>query len=309
MTKATQTLAIIFAALLLISAGNYFFSGKSQSKAFSSKIVEFDSTSVNKLIIYRPDKDAIEVSKQDGTWKVKSGENMYDADPTAVTQAMNSALDLKIKSLATRKQEKFTRFQVDDSSGTKVNFQNGDKVLSSLIVGKFNFVSQTEFNTYVRATDSDEVFAVEGFVGSSYNKDIDAWRNKKVWSFKDSEVSEVAVTMPADSSFTLTRVGANDWMSGVDTLKGGVSAQILRNVARLNAVGFIENKDVTSFGEAPYSVKVTLDNGSTKSVRLYPNPDDKSKFIATAADFPYVFTLNKSTWKSSVFKDRTKFSE
>ena len=309
MTKATQTLAIIFAALLLISAGNYLFSGKSQSKAFSSKIVEFDSASVDKLVIYRPDKDAIEVSNQNGTWKVKAGDAMYDADPTAVKQALNTALDLKIKSLATRNQEKFTRFQVDDSSGTKVNFQKGDKVLSSLIVGKFNFVSQTEFNTYVRSADSDEVFAVEGFVGSSYNKDMDSWRNKSVWNFKDSEVSEIAVTMPADSSFTITRVGANEWMSGMDTLKSNISSQILRNVARLNAAGFVENRDVTSFGEAPYSVKVSLDNGTTTSVRLYPNPDDKSNLLATATDFPYVFTLNKSTWKNSVFKDRTKFSE
>jgi hypothetical protein len=50
--------------------------------------------------------------------------------------------------------------------------------------------------------------------------------------------------------------------------------------------------------------KCILKEENKKTLRLKPFEGDTTAFEATAPGYPYVFTLSKSMWKSSVLKSR-----
>lgn len=307
MTNATKTLAAIFSVLVLLTLINLAFSGRSKSAAFDTNIVAFDSTKVDRILIQQHDKNPVELVKRGEEWKVvhDSTNNEYPASESAVQQAISEALGLQVKSLVTRSPEKFSRFQVD-STGTLVEFFRGSNLLDGLMVGKFNFVSRSEFNTYVKGDDTDEVFAVEGFVGSSFNKDLDAWREKQVWDYAPKEITQVSFTYPADSSYSITRVGDDAWVSAEDTLKTSSVNSLLSNLGRVNASGFSYDYEPGDLGTARFQVRFTLDNGSQKAIRIFDKPDDGARLLVEASEYPYVFEMTRSSVESNILRPRSK---
>lgn len=305
MTNATKTLSAIFVIVLLLNLGNLAFSGGSISAALASKVIEFDKSAVNQIIVKQPDKPQIVLEKTGDRWEVL-GENdhRFEADSQAVKQALEQGQNLKIKSLATRNEDKFSRFQVD-STGTRVEFFKDAKKLAGLIVGKFNFVSQREFNTYLRSTDKNEVFAVEGFVSAAFNKDMDGWRNKRVWDFERDAIQQIDFIYPADSSFTITRIESGAWMSESDTLKKTAVNSTLTNLSTLRAQGFDVEKDLNTFGQATFTITVHLDSGQKRNLMIRGQDEDGAHFLAKADDFEYVFTLGRENTQRNVLISRS----
>jgi hypothetical protein len=308
MNNATKTLLIIFTALTAVTALHFAFGGKGSSAAFSSAVVSFDSTKVTRVVITPSGKPATELEKDGAVWKVAgTNGNAYPADKATVMGALGELLGMKVKAIATRDTAKFSRFQVD-TTGTLVELYTGDKRTDAVILGKFNFVNRQEFNTYVRNASKNEVFAVEGFLGSTFGRETDNWRDKNVWKLDEKAVRQVELSFPGDSSWAAFRADGDKWLSGTDSLDTYKTESLVRQAAAITVGQFDETVSPEQAAAGlSITVKVTLDNGTTRELKLGQHPDDGAYYRGVADGYPYVFKLSRSSWDTSVLKGRKAF--
>jgi len=307
MTNATKTLTGIFAALLLITAIVKWGDNRSSSEAFRSKLVRVDTASVNMIVIEKPGNNALELREEQGIWQVTDSrsENWYEADQNTVGRALDRLNNLNVKAVATRNPDKHTRYKVD-STGTGVSLYNeNENLLAGIILGAPNIVSQREYNSYVRPVDENAVYTVEGFLNATFNRDLEAWRNKQVWELDRNRISRVDFLFPGDSSYSVQQVGEYKWISEEDTLKSGPVSTMLDRLSTLQASGFVDSDSLTTenFGSDLYAIHIQLDNGGQKKLRIKPS-ENKAEFAVVATDYPYVFTVNKAAWNDVVLNPR-----
>jgi hypothetical protein len=264
-----------------------------------------DTAMVNKMVIDKPTEGKkVTLQKNDAGWKVSGATNTaYRADAQQVDQAIERLAHLQVKSVATRNPDNYTRYKAD-STGTKVLLMNDDKQLAGVIIGAPQFVSRREFNSYVRPINDKSVYAVDGFLGSSFSAEVDQWRDKGVWKLDKGQITGIDFQFPADSSYHIKRVEKNKWISNGDTLKESSVRSILNQFSPLRVQHFVDSLSASNFGEKLYAVQLHMSNGSQKTLRLKPFAGDTTAFEATASGYPYVFTLSKATWKNTVLKAR-----
>jgi len=310
MTNATKSLLIVFVSLLVITGLVKWAGNSSSSEVFQTQIVEVDTAQVNRIVIETPTQNrTITLRRGDPGWSVTgsgSGES-YPADAAAVERALGQLNELNVKAVATRDPEKHTRFKVD-STGTRVTLYDEDNELAGLVLGAPQIVSRSEFNSYVRPSDEDAVYTVEGFLGSTFGRDLDGWRDKIVWELDQDRLSRIDFLYPADSSFSIEKAGENNWVSGEDTLQSGPVSRLTSRLATLRAGGFVDSLGTDRFGSELYAIQVRLDNGVQKTLRLKPAGDASNEYRAVATDFPYLFTVNRSSFDSAVLRSRKELT-
>jgi hypothetical protein len=307
MTKATKTLAGLFGILLLLSGLRYATEQGSSSKALSGPIFSVDTTQVTRIEIETKSNGTVLLEKSGQGWNVLSedGTASYPADSKVVSGALGQLAEVQAKALLTRKVEDYPRYEVD-STGTFVRFFDGDKEKGAIILGKFQFLSQNDINTYVRPANSDEVYSVDGFLSSTFDKKANDWRNKQVWNFDRNSVIGVDFILPADSSFSMSKANS-DWFARTDTLASGKVNSALNTFANLRAVGFVDDQTVAQMRDARYRFTVKMDNGSQQQLFMKPSESKKTELIAWSPSFDYVFTLNKSSISKNLLQTKQDF--
>jgi hypothetical protein len=156
----------------------------------------------------------------------------------------------------------------------------------------------------LRKADEDDVYAVEGFLSASFNKDIPNWRDKQVWEFNQQDIQRVDFLYPADSSYSIQRAGADQWTSNGDTLATRLVDNVMSRLANVRASGFVDDSSPDNFGQEQFAIQIQLANGMQHTLRLRPDADQDNRYRAVASDYPYVFTLNKNSWNNSVLRSR-----
>jgi hypothetical protein len=306
MTNATKTLSIIFVILAAVTGAYSWMNQSGTSEGLRTKLVEINPDAIDKIVIDNKGRDyPVTLQKEGDIWKVTSreGDQLYPASSQAIASAMEQLNSLNIKALVTRDPKKHVRYQVD-STGTDVTLYRGDTEAAHVILGKPQFVSRSEFNTYMRRADEPEVYSVEGFISAAFNKDIENWRDKQVWKLDRNEIDRVDLLFPADSSYSIERAGQEAWTSNGDSLKTRLVDSMINQLTNLRANGFVNETSPSDFGKEVYAMQVQLSNGVQRTLRIKPDPDQKSTYQAVASDFPYVFTLNKNSIDNSVLKGR-----
>jgi len=308
MTNATKTLGIIFVILLVLTGMVEWLSGPDSSEAFSKEILSYDPAEVSRVEIDNPNRDyTVVLSRSDTSWTVSSSQTdkQYPANSRLVDSSIRTLNNLKLKAVISRDTSDFTRFKVDQTGGSKVRFYTGNEKVGELIIGSPQFVSRTKFNTYVRPADVEAVYSVEGFVASNIDRDVNSWRDKRVWKINRNAITQVDLLYPADSSFSIMKAEPQKWVSVGDTLDQTKIDRLINQVADFDANDFVDSLTTHSFKDPIYTIKLHLDSGVQKSIRLKPEPAEDSNFyIATATDYPYVFKLNKSTFDNAVLYGR-----
>lgn len=310
MTNATKTLGVLFVGLTALTGLTAWLQGPSASEAFRRTLVALDTAAVQTLIVQpTPDEAPVRLARADAGWTVQRGPDgpAYPADAEAVRRALDALAALRANAVVTRQPEKHARFQVD-STGTWVTARDADgNALAELVLGRMHFAQRRQPNTYVRPAAEPAVYEVEGMLNTRFNNDVEGWRAKRVWSLDRSRITRIELDYPADSAFAIERAttaAGTAWLSRGDTLQTGAVGQLLDELATLDAAGFADDLTPEAFGAAPYLVRLHLDNGTQRAVRLRPAEDDASVYRAVATDYPYVFEVRASTWDRRVLQGR-----
>lgn len=329
MTNATKTLALLFAGTLVLALATTWSWSTTSSAAFQEELLAVDTSAVQAVRIERPDGPSVRLERTSDGWSVTPSDTSvtYPASSQAVRQVLNTLPTLEVGAVATRQPDKHPQYGVDSTGTTVTMLGAEDEPLDQLIVGRTRFrrpqsgaQSQNPLRrrrrrgtpiTYVRAPDRPDVYSIEQPLRSVTSRSVDDWRDKKIWGVARSNIQQIDLRYPADSSFTIQRVASSDtsttsdaWVSAGDTLSQSEVSSMLRILSSPRADGFAETTSPDDFGEAQYEVRLQLTDGSQRSIRLRPVPNAQ-RYLAVADGFPYVVELQQRRWDRSVLRGRS----
>jgi hypothetical protein len=306
MTNATKTLLALFATLLALTLGVRWTQSPTASEAFQGPLLTVDSTQIAGLSL-RPQAPSspLQVARGDTTWTVRPPDTSaaYAADRPTVENALQTLLSLTPSAVVTRQRSKHARYGVD-STGTHVAVQTDDgKTLRTVIVGQSQPGSRRAApTTYVRIAGRPDVYAVNQMLASTLPTSTAAWRDKSVWRVDRARITRVDFAYPADSSFSIRRVGGGTgWVSSGDTLASRAVSRLLRPLSVLNANGFAEGRSPSQLAPR-YTLRLHMEDGTTRAVRLQPT--GSGTYHAAASGYPHVFTVSKNRWDRAVLQPR-----
>ncbi len=257
-----KTLSIIFAVLLVLVVITRVIDKSTGSNTLKSVVFDINTDEISSVVIYPKmlKGDKIELKKNGENWTVIEFGKSYNGDASSIQRLINQVNQLKPLRLAARKSDQWGKYELTDSLCSKVQLMKGTKELASLYIGKFSYRQAKQnlammqqqnpyyqqprgtMTTYVRSGDDNEVYAVEGFLGSMINRDGNAFRNKKLVKVNKTNINKITFTYPADSSFTMV-LNEDKWMSDGIALDSASVVKYLSKIQNLSASGFTdENK-------------------------------------------------------------------
>jgi len=230
-----KALSVLFAVLLVIVALIEFTDSKKGARTFKADLVEVETENVTSIELYPriTGHERIRLFRENEEWKVESEGKTYNADQAVPGDLIAELNGLKPQSVVATSDDRWNRFEVTDSLGTRVKLYNQDNLLADVIIGKFTFSQPRNMTSYVRLAKDDEVYGVEGMVGMSFNRDLKAFRDKTVIQSNSSDWSKLSFSYPADSSFVLEKVNEK-WMVDEQQADSAAVVQFFNSITRLN---------------------------------------------------------------------------
>ena len=200
--------------------------------------------------------DTTVLTKDGETWKVDGD---YYADENTVSTLLNTLKGIKPSRLASRSEDTWKDFQVDESGTRVVAFENGDKALD-IILGRFNVEGQRSFYSYDRLHEESDVYVAKDFMKMSISTGNQAYRNDDILKVNKDSIASIAFNYP-DSAFTLSKQDAT-WMVDAMPADSAAVAKYFQGVRFVTSKQFAENPD------APVQYDVTFQSTSGQDKQL-----------------------------------------
>jgi hypothetical protein len=274
-----------------------------ENATLRSRIAEFDTSAVNKIIIYPKTlkTGSFEFERSKNKWLVKQGDIVSATQEGAVQNIFGEVLNLKPQSLAAVKKSQWKEFELTDSLATRIKFlDRKGKTLADLMVGKMSYRQQdnpyagyggnnVQVTSYVRLYNERNVYAVEGFISFTFNTKFDDWRDKTFIRSDKKDITKITFTYPADSSYTISKNG-NVWQIA------GQTADSARVAGYINSLGLLYGQNIKDNYQpvmSPvYQMLVEGNNLLNISVKCYKN-EDNDEFIVNSSLNPDVYFSSK----------------
>ena len=200
----SKILLIVLILLVSIFILSRLFRAPSLESNLRKELISLDTATVDEIkILTQKQGGEIKLSRQGDTWRVNKAQQQSETDRGLVNSFLGSIKSIKPLRLATRKKEKWEEFNVGEK-GIHATVYGGGKKVADLIIGKTGFAQGGSY-TYVRISDEDETYAVDGFLESSFNRSFNDWRNKTVLKLKKEDIAKITYQYPADSGFVVEK--------------------------------------------------------------------------------------------------------
>jgi len=281
-----KKLAVTFLFLLLLVAVVIILDNTGKESTFDQQIVSIDSTRVSKIILYPKSNNHKEVKlvKQHDKWQIQTASNKFkNVPPEKVNELIKAALKIQPLRLAAKNEKKWKEYQVD-TSGTRVEMYEDDDKTLDIVIGKFMFQEPQSMTTFVRLTNENNVYAVDGFLEFIFNKTAESFRNEILVNLVNDEINKVSLNYTTDSSFVLEKVNGK-WFINGESADSAKTADYTRTLSNLRSPEFA---DVQIKGQKSGSIKI--ESAGNKSVELNIYPDG---VIASSANKDEVFYAGK----------------
>ena len=244
---------MLLLGVLVVLVGIYlvvkFTDSSGRSKSFRSELVSVNDEAVTKLEIMSPS-DTTVLEKNGESWKV-NGE--YVADPATVSTALKTLQSIKPSRLASRSEDSWKDFQVDNTGTRVVAYEGGDKTLD-IILGRFDMEGQRSFYSYVRLSEESDVYVAKDFMKMSISTGSKAYRNDDILKVNKDSLTAIQFNYP-DSAFSLIKT-ENQWL--VDDMPADSAAV----AGYLNGLRFVTSRNFADNPDAPAVYNVVYETAS-----------------------------------------------
>ncbi len=269
-----KVLLAILLVLLFIFLGKRFF-GSSGERNFRDILVAVDTAQVNKIVIYpksAAESDNINFTKTGTGWEVARAAVKDEANISSVKGMLGNMINMKPKRLVAKSSDRWVQYEVNDSLGTRVQAFANDELVADFVLGKFNFQQATRsMSNFVRLTEDQEVYSVDGFLSSSFNQEFNNFRDRTFVNLTPENITSVRFEYPADSAFALNKIESEWQIDGAQADSAAVSNYLsgLRNMTNSEfADDFVpEGKSVA------YQLAISGDNMQSITVSAYLEED------------------------------------
>jgi hypothetical protein len=280
-----KTLLVVFIVLGLLFVITRFTSQKKSNRSLQTDIVQIDTSQVSSMLLYPVSEKGSELlfERKGPGWTVSDGAIVASADDRSVLGALVEIQNLKAEQLVARSEDKWEEYQVNDSLGSRIILKEGNKTLLDLVVGRFHYQPAQGGNnmygqnrgtakTYIRLTNEEEVYAVEGFLAMSLNQPFERWRDQTILNLNTSQLSRIIYDYPADSGFIAERAEAG-WMVAGLLADSASMATFVNQLARKSHIQFEDQ--FQAVGDPVYTATFEGDNMKPVQVKAYEQPGDE----------------------------------
>lgn len=315
-----KTLVLILAVLIIFTAIVVFIDTKKGDRSFRSQLIDVDTLKITKIVITprsNPTSD-IELIKKDNKWIVSKNNKEFSADYNVIKHILSTFSSMKPLQIAARTKDKWKEFEVTDSTATIVRIYKGKKKVSTLYIGRFNYIQpknqspysyyygqQGTMATYVRESKDPNVYLVEGFLAMTFNRDVNDFRNKTVIRFNTNDINKITFSYP-DSSFFLVKDN-NKWKVNDQPADSASVANYLSSMAWLNSYSLVDDTKPTT--KPLMSVKFEGNNlAEPIEVKAYQVADTNYQFLINSSLNPENYFSGKDNdLKNRIFVGKSKF--
>lgn len=289
--------AVVFFGLLGLTLWAVNSGNRQPQSSGEIPSIELDQNTVTTLEITRPQNEGDErvvLSNVDGAWRVTDPVDAT-ADQNNVESALNRLGDLRLTRIVATQPENYARLQVDDTSAVRVIAKAGEETLIRLMVGKYG-----SGMTMVRIDDRAEVFGASGSLRYAFDRELKAWRDRKVVSVEAADVQSIRFESP-NGTFDFKREG-DGWaaVEGKKALGDFDPKQVagrLSTVARLTASDFAPEETSEAragLTEPKATVIMTLAEDQPAIVlELGDNTDEANELYLRRQGNPTIYVVSK----------------
>ena len=303
----TKWLVIIFAVLLLLVVLVLPKRDTKTNRSFNSDLANFEVDNVTAIYIYpKSSDDLITLEKEGDSWNVISPEGVtYSADVSQAENMLTTLNDMTAKRLVARDKSNWAQYQVNDSTGTRVQVLVGKKVVTDIYVGKFDYQQPQNANpysrqqgimtSYVRLTDEKDVYAVDGFLSMTFGRSANDLRNRKMVQFDRESATRFAFVTP-EGNYNLIKQDSTWLLDGIIP-DSTAMADFLSNIHNVQSGNFLNSADVLN-QDAKYMLTIEADN-LTEPIKIQ----------AFVSDTTNRFAISTSQNKGSYFSGKNGLFE
>ena len=306
-----RNLLIIFGVVLIVFLIAWFYAKDRGESTLRNDLVEVDTSKISAMYIYPliNGRKEIKLVKSDGKWMIELNGKLEKTEKNTV-QTMLIELDkLRPQRLASNSEEKWERYEVVDSLGTRLKIESDGEIVTDIILGKFDYNQQTRVaSNYVRLTDETKVYVVPGYVSMSFNKEADAIRDRSmIYAENTDDWSKITYTYPGDSSFVMTKSEGRWFMNGMIT-DSISAANYVSSLSRLGGSGFVDNFN-PGMMQPQWTIKIEGVNTPAITLEAFENPENNDYVIESGERKGTYFSGTEGSLFTRVFVGPSKFAQ
>lgn len=313
----TKTLII----LLLILGGIYLVTKltEKEERTFRSEMATIDSAKVTKMVILPKlgsDGKEVTITKTGYEWKLESEGKSYKADPSSIKNVMAELMRMKSERVAAVDESKWDEYEVSDSTGSRIQVYNGNKMIADLYVGKFDYQqpkgqqsqyqqSKGKMSTFVRPAEDKTVYVVDGFIKMSIQPNVNAYRDKVLVASNKDDLTRITFNYSSYDNFVLSKEEGKWYLNGMptDSVK---TYSYLNKLAKLTSSNFIDEVEPTS-NTPHFQLKIEGNNLLPVEIKAFP-ADTTNKYVITSSKVPDAkYSGTKAGLFERIFVDRSTF--
>lgn len=289
-----KTLWIVFITLLILYVGSQFFSGEQKTRSFDPDLFTIDTAAVTKIEVYsKTDNYALTSLERTSTgWTASNGKITTPAQANLVNALLSQIEQTRATRIAAKSKEKWPEFEVDEATAKgHIKVYAGSKVLADFWAGGFRFNQEARSATsFVRSSDRDDVYAVDGFISMSLGQGFDSYRNNTLVAVNRNDITNL--TFQNNGAITTFQKEANGWTtSNGELLDSTKVASYLTGLSNLKSAKFADDFSENAPG-------ITQQNTITIAGNNMLSPVTVNCFKVPGREQPYICksSLNPDAW-------------
>ena len=264
-----KTLLIIFVALLAAWGLSQMNSGK-RNRSFNTDLIKIDTAAVTTINLYpkSDEQKEITLSKESGTWIATQGTVTTKANQSAVQSLLGNMTMIKTKRVAAKKQEKWKDYEVEEATGSRVKVFAGSELLEDFIVGRFSLNQQTRSGlSFVRLTEADEVYAIDGFLSMTMSQGFNSYRIKEFLQVNKDDLTGLQLTNNDGSTISFSALNGQWSKEGV-AIDSTTMATYLNAIQSTFGSDFVDGLDEGTLSSQLYKTLTITGNNMTGPISV-----------------------------------------
>ena len=283
-----KTLGLIFLALLAILILRKVMT-KPEVRSIREVLVSIDTSKVDKVILTNGTETPIELNKSSSGWTVSAEGKTNTATDNSVNSILSSLLRIVPDQLISKNKEKWGDYELDESTGKKVEVYSKGKLMDSFYAGRFNFNQNTRSaKTYMRKANEDDVYSVDGFLSMTYAKKYNDFRNKKIFDgISRTDIKKVAISNDNNSNSIGFKNG--QWVDENENILDSSKVESYISNLISQSGNEIDDEFIPNVDMPVTSVNLmSTDGANLAELKVFEDKKDDKPFV-------FISTLNKES--------------
>lgn len=298
-------LAVLIIAVVVVLR----MDARKQKGSFLTELINADSQKTTSIVVIPKGivEDAITLEKNDDRWMVGSHGKMYQANREHIARIFEALSPMIPEQLVSRSRENWPEYEIEDVTGTRVKIYEGKRLSGDFTYGKLSFQQQMmqgqqrpKISTFVRLQDQDDVYSVDGFLGSAFPAIVRQYRDQTVISINKDDISKISMQGAGAYNYTISREGTN-WMLNGMKADSAIVEHVINSISGINSSAFTEQESEGLLTIPAQQLTIERTDAISVEIKAYAADSTFQYFITSSQNPGAVFNGSQNGLFESIF--------